>query len=44
MSKELAKAERGSAYKLARQMGDTYEVMDAVMSGRKGLTLSNGIG
>jgi hypothetical protein len=43
-SPALAKAERGTHYKLARQMGDTYEVMDAIMTGRKGLTISNGIG
>ena len=31
-SPALAKAERGTHYKLARQMGDTYEVIDAIRS------------
>jgi hypothetical protein len=43
-SPKLAKAERGTHYRLASQMGDTYEVIDAIMEGRKGLTFSNGLG
>lgn len=45
-SRALGKAERSTAYKLARQMGNPYAVLALMNDGcnkRQGLTLSNGI-
>ena len=47
MSPKLAKSERGTAYRLAAQMGNTYAVlglMEDACEKRQGLTLSNSIG
>jgi hypothetical protein len=46
-SKALAHAERSTHYKLARQMGDTYTILDVAERAchePQGLTISNGLG